>query len=108
MSEMFVMRRANGEFFTEDVNGKRRIPLWPSENALARYKERNPDLITFLPARLTHSLLGKIRSAVGNEGATEFFLLADDSPDAGLDDGTPISLEEVLAASEQSPQAEQV
>jgi len=100
MSEMLVMRRANGEFFTEDVDGKRRIPLWPNEDALARYKERNPDLITFLPARLTHSLLDKISSAVGSQGATEFFLLAADSPDAGLDDGAPISPEEVFAASE--------
>jgi hypothetical protein len=102
MSEMLVMRRANGKFFMEEVNGKRRIPLWSSEDALARYKERNPHLITFLPARLTDSLLDRIRSAAGNEGATEFFLLADDSPDASLDDGRPISLEEVFAASEHS------
>jgi hypothetical protein len=98
MSEMFVMRRANGEFFIEEVNGRPRIPVWASQDALSRYKERNPDLMIFLPARLTPSLLDKIRSEV--ENTAEFFLLADQSPDAGLDDGTPISVEEIKHSSQ--------
>ncbi|HSE38915.1 MAG TPA: hypothetical protein VLG74_16560, partial [Blastocatellia bacterium] len=61
MSEMFVMRRADGEPFTEEINGERVVPLWSSEDALARYKERNPELLTFLPTRLTPSLLNRIR-----------------------------------------------
>lgn len=96
MSEMFVMRRANGDLFTEEINGKLGIPVWSNEEALARYRERNPALMTFLAARLTRSLINKIGNRLGNEGTVEFFLLAEDDPDADLEDGRPISLEEIL------------
>jgi hypothetical protein len=95
MSEMSVLRRANGEPFTEEINGKRVIPVWSSEQEVARYKERNPELITFLPARLTRFLSNKAGTALGNRA--EFFLLSNDDHDANLDDGKPISLEEILS-----------
>jgi hypothetical protein len=96
MSEMFVMRRANGDLFTEKINGKLGIPVWSTEEAPARYRERNPELMTFLAARLTRSLINKIGNRLGNEGTAEFFLLTEDDPDADLEDGRPISLEEIL------------
>ncbi|MEK6323068.1 MAG: hypothetical protein AABN33_15460 [Acidobacteriota bacterium] len=96
MSEMFVMRRANGDLFTEEINGKLGIPVWSNEESPARYKERNPELMTFLAARLTPSLINKIGNGLGTEGTTEFFLLAEDDTDADLEDGRPISLEEIL------------
>jgi hypothetical protein len=108
MSEMFVMRRADGELFTEEIDGKWIVPLWSSDHALARYKERNPELLTFLPARLTRSLLNKIRSGLAGAGTTGFFLLGDDDPDADLDDGKPISLEGITLETELPPQPAQV
>ena len=96
MSEMFVMRRANGDLFTEEINGKPGIPVWSNEQALDRYKERNPALMTFLAARLTRSLINKFGNRPGNQGTVEFFLLAEDDPDADLEDGRLISLEEIL------------
>jgi hypothetical protein len=104
MSEMFVMRRADGDLFTEEIDGKPSIPIWSSEEALARYKERNPELMTFLATRLTRSLINRIGSGLAGEAATGFFLLAEDDPNADLDDGRLISLEEIFPGSEHALQ----
>jgi hypothetical protein len=108
MSEIFVMRRADGEPFTEDINGERVVPLCSSAEGLARYKERNPELLTFFPARLTPSLLNKIRSGVAGAGTSGFLLLGDDDPDADLDEGKPISLEAITLENEPIPQPAQM
>jgi hypothetical protein len=100
MGEMYVMRRANGDLFTEHIDGRMQIPVWTSLEAVARYKERNPELMTFLPARLSRSLMKKIESGLGREGAKEFFLLSESTPDGYLDDGRPISLEELFPEGE--------
>jgi hypothetical protein len=105
---MFVMRRANGGLYNEERNGKMRIPVWPSDETLARYRERNPELMTFLPTRLTRSLIDRIVTGLTGGATTEFFLLAEDGPDADLDDGRPISLEEILSGAEQHPQPAQL
>lgn len=105
MSEMFVMRRANGDLFTEEIDGRLRIPVWSSEHTLARYKEHNPELMTYLPTRLTRSLINKLGGELGSE---EFFLLAEDDPDADLEDGKPISLEEIFPGGEHTPQPAQL
>lgn len=108
MSEMFVMRRADGEPFTEEIKGERVVPIWSSEDALARYKERNPELLTFLPFRLTPSLLSRIRSGLAGAGTSGFFLVADDDPDADLDEGEPVSLEAITLEKEPIPQPARV
>ena len=100
MDEMFVMRRADGELFAEEIGGTLRIPVWSSEETLARYKEHNPELMTFLPTQLTRSLVNKRGGGLVGEGIHEFFLLAEDDPAADLDDGKPASLEELFPASE--------
>lgn len=89
MSELFVLRRANGDLLTEQVGGRVRVPIWSSRDAVARFKERNPELMVFLPARLNRSLMKKI-------GDAEFFLLSNDTPDADLDDGMPVRREEIF------------
>jgi hypothetical protein len=104
MSQMFVMRRANGDLFTEEINGKLGIPVWSNEETLARYRQRNPELMTFMAARLTRALIDKIGKQLGNEGTVEFFKLAEDDPDADLEDGRPISLEEILPGGGRTPQ----
>lgn len=108
MSEMFVMRRADGDLFIEEINGKRVAPVWSSEEGLARYKERNPELMTFLATRLTRSLINRLESGQTGEGAIGFFLLSEDDPDADLDDGRPISLEEIFPESEHALQPAQL
>ena len=104
MSEMFVMRRANGDVFTEEIEGKPTVPVWSSEQALERYKERNPRLLTFIGARLTRSLISKMGDGLAGDGTPGFFLLAEDDPDADLDDGRPVSVEEIFPQGEHTAQ----
>jgi hypothetical protein len=99
MKDRYVMRRANGDLFVEEANGKVRIPVWPSANAATRYKARNPKLSVYLPTPLNASLLKKI-NALGAEGTTEFFLLSDDDPDAYFNVGRPIMQEELFSENE--------
>ena len=96
MSELFMMRRANGDLFTEEINGELVIPVWSGKDAVARYKERNPELRIFLPARLDRTTMRRVESGRGAEGTTRFFLLSDDAPDAYLDEGRLIAPEEVF------------
>ena len=37
MGELYVMRRANGDIFAEQVNGNLVIPVWSSKDEVARY-----------------------------------------------------------------------
>lgn len=104
MGEMFVLRRANGELFREEINGKLNIAVWPNAEVLARYKERNPELMIFLPTRLTRPLIDKVGSELGKDGAAAFFLLADDAPDADLGNGRSITLEEIFPGNARNPQ----
>lgn len=97
MAEMLVMRRANGDLFTEEVSGRAVIPVWPSRDAVARYRERNPELLTYLPARLNDALLRRIRQS--EDGHATFFLMSEDAPDANLKQGRVIALDELLLTS---------
>jgi hypothetical protein len=108
MSEMFVMRRADGDLFTEEIDGKRIVPVWSGEEAVDRYKERNPELMTFLATRLTRSLISRMESGRAGEGTPRFFLLSEDDPDADLEDGRPISLEEIFPEGEHTLQPAQL
>ena len=102
MKELFVMRRANGNLFTEDINGKLHLPVWSSEEAAMRYRERNPKLVVFLPQRFSRSLL---KSLTDSQGSPELFLLSDEDSNADLEDGKPVSLAEVPAEDETTPQS---
>ena len=96
MAEMLVMRRANGDLFTRETNGQPRIPVWSSRAACARYRERNPELLTYSPARLDEALITRIAGDASGERHTTFFLMAEDAPDANLDRGRAISLDRLL------------
>lgn len=102
MSEVFVMRRANGSLFTEEISGKPLVPVWSSEEAVMRYRERNPVLGVFLPQRFNRSLLKSLKSS---SGSPEFFLLSDEDADGDLQDGRPVSLEEIFPEGENAQQS---
>lgn len=104
MGEMYVARRANGDVFTEVIGERLQIPIWTSPEAVARYKERNPELMTYMPARLSRPLIKKIESGLGPEGTSALFLLSEDAPDAYLNNGRPISLEDIFPEGEITPQ----
>jgi hypothetical protein len=100
MGEMFVLRRADGGFFSKELHGKLTLPVWSSEESLARYQERNPTLMTFMATPLTRSLISKIENEIAGERITGFFLPDEDDPNADLGDGRPISLEEIFSKGE--------
>ena len=95
MGNVYLMRRANGDLFTEEVQGKVRIPVWSSKDAANRYKARNPELSVFLPVRLDRLLLNKIKT-LDSEGPVEFFQLLEKDPNASLGAGRSIMPDEVF------------
>lgn len=98
MRELFVLRRANGDLYTEQAGEELRVPVWSSRESVERYRERNPALRVFFPARLERRLLTK---ALGGNGARRDaapFLLSEDSPDASLSDGRTVGIDELLPA----------
>ncbi|HYV05798.1 MAG TPA: hypothetical protein VFB82_14485 [Blastocatellia bacterium] len=105
MNELFVMRRANGSLFAQEVDGKLRIPIWANEEAVLRYRERNPELGVYLPQRFNRALLKSPAVSSASETAPEFFLLSDEASDADLADGRQVSLEEALRADEADAQS---
>ena len=98
MEDVYVMRRANGDLFTEEVQGKMRIPVWSSRDTADRYKARNPELSVFLPARLDRLLFNKIKTL--QEGSAEFFLLSEEDPNASLFEGRPMKADEIFPGKE--------
>ena len=98
MGDMYLMRRANGDLFTEEVQGKVRIPVWSSRDAADRYKARNPELSVFLPVRLDRLLFNKIKTL--REESAEFFLLSEEDPNADLYEGRLIMPEEIFPEKE--------
>ena len=96
MAEMLVMRRANGDLFSKEIDGQPRIPVWSSRAACARYRARNPELLTYLPARLDEQLLKRIAAGANGARHVTFFLISEDAPDASLDRGRLVSPDELL------------
>ena len=95
-NDLYVMRRANGDLFTEEIGGRISVPLLSTRDLVDRYKARNPELAVFFPAPLDSRMKKKMK-ALGLEQSAEFFLLSDDDPDAYLDKGRPIRREEIFA-----------
>ena len=104
MGDVYVMRRANGDLFTEEVRGKVRIPVWSSRDAADRYKARTPELSVFLPARLDQLLLNKIKT-FDKEGPVEFFQLLEEDPNARLYEGRTIMPDEIFPEQEAASSA---
>lgn len=96
MAEMLVMRRANGDLFGKEINGQPRILVWSSRAACARYRARNPELLTYLPARLDDALMQRIVDGANGARHATFFLIAEDAPDASLERGSMVSPDELL------------
>ena len=107
MDEMYVMRRANGDLLTVEAQGKRRIPVWTSEDSVTRYKALNPELIFYWPVKLNRDVVKRATGKAKKDETAEFFLLSPKTRDAQLEDGKPVTLEEVLpeiaAASNSAP-----
>jgi len=96
MAEMLVMRRANGDLFGKEINGQPRILVWSSRAACARYRVRNPELLTYMPARLDEALLRQLANGTNGARHATFFLISEDAPGASLDRGRSLAPDELL------------
>ena len=94
MTYFFVMRRANGEFFTESLAGVQSLPIWPGILTLEKYKIFNPELDLFLPAHLNDPRINSKLKSLEKSGM-KFLLMTSDDPSPDLSDGTPTTLGEI-------------
>ncbi|GEM_PF-922947 len=53
----YILRKANGDILTVDINGRPAIAVWEDERAVRRSKLANPELIVYVPAPLTRQLV---------------------------------------------------
>jgi hypothetical protein len=90
MSTYYVLRKANGDILTVEVEGKQYIPVWDSEIGLRRSKRANPDLIVYVPAPADRRLIERKFPKLD----VPFFLI--DSEDVDLQTGREISRDEVF------------
>lgn len=94
MSAYYILRKANGDILTVEIEGKKHIAVWDSDTAVRRSKRANPELIVYVPAVLDHQLIERKFPNLD----VPFFLV--DSRDPDLQTGRQISGDELLAEPE--------
>lgn len=80
--EMYGMRRANGDWFAMDVDGRMRVPVFRSLEGAWRARAKNPELMLFRPAPLNERALEEMATA--DEGRPVGFWLVDEEDPAAL------------------------
>jgi hypothetical protein len=60
MSEIYAMRRANGDWFAIDDNGRRCLPVFHSSHDAFMARLRTVEMLLFSPIALDAQLLGEI------------------------------------------------
>jgi hypothetical protein len=64
MSEIYAMRRANGDWFAIDDNGRRCLPVFHSSHDAFMARLRTVEMLLFSPIALDAQLLGEIVDGV--------------------------------------------
>jgi hypothetical protein len=94
----YLMRLANGEVFTIHIDGNEYVAIWPDEESAMRYKERNPDLLTYLPARIDGRMVERKLRPLATLRPLRFWLLDATDPAADLYSGRIVEWPAVLEA----------
>lgn len=94
MSEIYAMRRANGDWFAFEGNGRLSLPLFHSSHDATMARLRNFGMLLFEPVALDPSLLGEI-SPLGGENSIDFCMVND--PFASLGHGAPMDRAELFS-----------
>jgi hypothetical protein len=94
MNTYYILRKANGDVLTTDVDGKTHVAVWNHPDAVRRSKQANPGLVVYVSAVLDHQL---IERRFPNKSAS-FFLI--DSRDPDLQTGREMSQSDFFASSE--------
>jgi hypothetical protein len=92
MSDLYAMRRANGDCFAIEGRGRVRVPLFRNTQAALMARLRNFGMLLFRPVVLDAQLLKEIVT-VGSESEVDFCLVND--PFASLELGSPIERAEL-------------
>lgn len=87
MSELYAMRRANGDWFALDDGGRFRVPLFSSERGGMLARVNDWGLRLFKPVALDGRALEELVPADG-VGETDFWLV--DDPFTSLKRGRPV------------------
>ena len=76
MSDIYVMRRANGDVFALDDHGRYRVPLFNSSSDAFVARLRNFGMLLFKPVLLDAALLKELVPA-GGAAEVDFWLVND-------------------------------
>jgi hypothetical protein len=105
MSDIYAMRRANGDWFAFEGRGRFRVPLFHSSRDAMMASLRNSGMLLFRPVALDAGLLKEMVPA-GGSGYVDFCMVKD--PLVSLRRGKPVGQEALVlllneAASTVSP-----
>jgi hypothetical protein len=92
MTDVYAMRRANGEWFVLEDNGRLRVPLFHSTHDASMARLRTVEMLLYSPIALDAQLLNEI---VGGRSEVDFCIV--NNPFASLRRG--ISLPQAQIAS---------
>ena len=92
MTNLYAMRRANGDWFTLEDDGRLLIPVFHSSHDAIISRLRTVEMLVFSPMALTAQLLSEI---VDKPTAVHFCLIS--NPFASLKRGVPLSPAELLS-----------
>ena len=82
MTDMFAMRRANGDWFALEDDGRLRVPLFHSAHEALMARLRTVEMLLFSPIALNARLVNEI---VSGRGEVNFCII--DDPFASLKQG---------------------
>lgn len=94
MTDIYAMRRANGDWFAIDDHGRIRVPLFHTAHDAKMARLRNFGMLLFEPVALNARWLSEIAPAGG--GSEVDFCLVND-PFAGLDRGRPLGPDQLAS-----------
>ena len=93
MSPIYAMRRANGDWFASDHQGRYLVPIFHSSGDAMIARARNTDMLLFKPVALDAQLLKQLIPASGGE--VEFRIVSD--PVAALNRGGLVELAQMTS-----------
>jgi len=82
MTDMFAMRRANGDWFALEDDGRLRVPIFHSAHEALMARLRSVEMLLFSPIALDAKLLNEI---VGGQSEVDFCMI--NNPFASLKRG---------------------
>ena len=92
MSDIFAMRRANGEWFALEDRGRLCLPVFHSSHDAFMARLRTAEMLLFSPIALDAGLLAEI---VKGENQVDFCLVT--NPFANLKNGSPLRQEQLAS-----------